>query len=87
MTGRRGRPRGPETIPVTALLTPEQKAKLDYLSAHLTGRPKVAGLLRQAVDEFLERYFTDEYAADFNRTWRAETGANDVPDEPLRLIR
>jgi hypothetical protein len=86
MPKKRGRRKGKETVPMTALLYPEQKAKLEYLSENLTGNPKVAGLLRQAVDEFLERHFTTEHAADFDSSKIASEGGS-APSESLRLVR
>ena len=87
MKGQRGRPRERDTIKMTALLYPEQKAKLEYLSEHLTGYPKVAGLLRQAVEEFLDRHFTAEFEADFAATGEQVSRPNEVPSEPLRIVR
>lgn len=60
-TGRmRGRPKGRETVRVQALLYPEQKERLDFLSGKLMGSPPVTGLIREAVAEYLEKHFVEE---------------------------
>lgn len=86
MNGKRGRPKGRPTVKVHALLYPEQKAKLDFLASRLTGSPPLVGLLRDAVDEFLERHFTGDLAGEYDRM--SKTGISDSGShEPLRLVR
>jgi len=86
MKGKKGRPKGRETVKVNALLYPEQKAKLDFLSTHLIGSPPVVGLLRDAVDDFLKKNFTAEHELEYAKTAVGE-GTVDALNEPLRLVR
>ena len=51
----RGRPPGPKTVRVAALLYPEQREELKFLSQHLEGRPAVTGLIREAVAGYLDK--------------------------------
>lgn len=52
---RIGRPPGPKTVRVVALLYPQQKRDLESLSAQMEGNPPVVRLLREAVKQYLDR--------------------------------
>lgn len=48
-----GRPRGPETVPYSLRLTHEQMSGLKTLGAILPGKPKVNGLIQDAVEHYI----------------------------------
>ena len=54
-----GRPPGPKTVRVVALLYPQQKRDLRSLSARMEGSPPVVRLIREAVKQYLERKMQD----------------------------
>ena len=57
---KRGRPLGPQTVRFSALLFPEQLEVLELLSKELEGKPPVAGLLRSAVQAYIEAKLKDK---------------------------
>jgi hypothetical protein len=74
---RQGRPRGPETVPLSVRLSPEQKRDLDTLSQILDGRPPINGLIQTAVSQFITRKLGDEMV---RREYEART------DVRLRVV-
>lgn len=57
---KRGRPLGPPTVRFSALLFPEQLEVLEVLSKELEGEPPVAGLLRSAVQAYIDAKLKDK---------------------------
>jgi hypothetical protein len=61
MTKRRhrGRPKGPRKISVHVRILPSEKRDLDLLSEVLEGRPTLAGLVQEAVRQYVRRKLED----------------------------
>lgn len=57
---RRGRPLGPRTVRFSALLLPDQLEVLEVLSKELEGQPPVAGLVRAAVQAYIDTKLKDK---------------------------
>lgn len=60
MSPSRGRPRKPKTVRVQALLYSEQKLKLEFLSSHLPGSPPITGLVRDAVEAYVDEHLVGD---------------------------
>lgn len=60
----RGRPRGPRTVRFPALLLPEQLETLALLSRELEGEPPVTGLIRLAVQAYIDAKLQDKALGD-----------------------
>jgi len=56
---RRGRPRGPTTVPQRLRLYPDQKRDLEILREILDGRPPLNGLMQDAVQRYIESKLQD----------------------------
>ncbi len=50
---RRGRPRGPKTVRYSALLEEAQRRDLDIIRDHLEGKPNMAGVVREALAQYI----------------------------------
>lgn len=61
---RRGRPRGPQTVRFPALLLREQLETLTLLSKELEGEPPVTGLIRSAVQAYIDAKLRDKALGD-----------------------
>jgi hypothetical protein len=57
---KRGRPQGPPTVRFSALLFPDQLETLDLLTSELEGGPSVAGLVRTAVQAYIDVKLRDK---------------------------
>lgn len=49
----RGRPAGPKTVRYPALLEPAQKRDLETICEYLEGKPKLAGIVREALAQYI----------------------------------
>ena len=74
---KRGRPKKGESVRFQALLLADQKERLEFLSGHLPGNPPLSGLLRDAVEEYLDRQFSSE----------VEKAYRDHEQKDLRIVR
>ena len=74
---KRGRRPGPKTQRFQALLYPEQIERLYFLKDQLPGSPPITGLVREAVEAYLEKMYTD----------RVEDAFKEARQEGIRILK
>jgi hypothetical protein len=57
---KKGRPRGPKTVRFSALLYPVQLDTLELIAEELEGTPKVTGLVRTAVQQYIDHKLAEK---------------------------